>query len=574
MGNLFENLDILIVEDDLVSRLFVENMLNISNLEIRDIKQAGTLEKALTILDENDIDVILLDLNLPDSNGLETLEFVRNKYHQKPIIVITGEEDEKIGLSAISHGAQEYLLKGKFNVDSLAISIRYGIERKESEEKARKNERIFQALISHLPQSVLMKDKNLVFVCCNQKYADKLDTTPEELAGKTDYDIYSKEAAENYRLSDEEVIRTGHSLEDFVRYLDDQGKEKITRLLKTPVKNEKGAVEGVLCVFEDFTERVKAEESIKTANQELEDSNRQLKEMQSQLVQNEKLASIGQLAAGVAHEINNPMGFVTSNFQTLKKYVTALIDFLGLSLECLNDISLDISCVQVQHSKIQKAKEKLNIDFIIEDINELFDDSSEGIDRIIKIVQNLRDFSRVDQAEDFTYYNLNKGIQSTLLVAKNEIKYHADVETDFEEIPDVYCNSGQINQVFLNILVNAAQAIQSQERGEKGHVRIQTRQQENSVEIIIADDGPGIEKENITKIFDPFFTTKPVGKGTGLGLNLSYDIIVNKHHGNLLVESELECGTTFKIELPINHETQNQQSKERNDGKPNSLICG
>jgi signal transduction histidine kinase len=196
----------------------------------------------------------------------------------------------------------------------------------------------------------------------------------------------------------------------------------------------------------------------------------------------------------------------------------------------------------------------MKIDFILDDVEELIEESTEGLQRITDIVQNLRDFSRIDQAEDFGDYDLNSGIEATLVVAKNAIKYDCNIQTDFSEVPMIFCNSGQVNQVFLNILVNAAQAIGTVERDDRGTIAIKTYATETDVVCEISDDGPGIPDDKVSKIFDPFFTTKPVGKGTGLGLSVSYDIIVNKHKGQLLVDSTVGEGTTFKIVLPIHPE--------------------
>ena len=193
----------------------------------------------------------------------------------------------------------------------------------------------------------------------------------------------------------------------------------------------------------------------------------------------------------------------------------------------------------------------MKIGFVLEDIGALFEESKEGLTRVTKIIQNLRDFSRIDQAEAFDEYDLNHGIEATLIVARNAIKYHADVVTEFSDIPHIPCNASQINQVFLNILVNAAQAIESQQRETNGSIKIKTSSDDTHVICKIIDDGPGILPENIEKIFDPFFTTKPAGKGTGLGLSVSYDIIVRKHKGELLVKSEVGKGTEFTIKLPI-----------------------
>ncbi|MDI6789846.1 MAG: PAS domain S-box protein [Thermodesulfobacteriota bacterium] len=289
-------------------------------------------------------------------------------------------------------------------------------------------------------------------------------------------------------------------------------------------------------ILRDITGRKQAEERLLKVKTELEEMNRRLQENQAQLVQSEKMASIGQLAAGVAHEINNPVGFINSNLTTLDEYRRDLTTLINnyLELEQLADrdpaLSNNHDLVSTLET-IRNLKEKMDIDFVLGDFDKVIAESREGTDRIKKIVQALKDFSHVDQAE-LKWANLNKGLESTLNIVWNEIKYKATVKKDYGDIPEVYCYPQQINQVFMNILVNAAHAIE--DKGEIG----------------ISDTGKGIPPANLRKIFDPFFTTKPVGKGTGLGLNVSYNI-VKKHQGEIKVESEVGKGTTFVIRLPV-----------------------
>lgn len=292
-----------------------------------------------------------------------------------------------------------------------------------------------------------------------------------------------------------------------------------------------------------------------------------------QIVQNEKLASIGQLAAEVAHEINNPMGFVYSNFETLQDYIKKyqglfeVYDKLTAAVKCQDNKEL-LKAVE----SIGEFREDQHMDFIFEDIQCLFSDMQEGLTRITNIVQSLRNFSRIDQAEDFADFNLNNAIESTLVIANNEIKYDADVITDFGELPMILCNPGQLNQVFLNIFINAAQAIKSQETNKKGLIKVKTFVERDYVVCEIADDGPGIAPNKMSKIFDPFFTTKAPGKGTGLGLSVSHDIIVNKHKGTLLVDSTIGEGTKFTIKLPILRDfTENE--KEENSMIASEVNC-
>jgi PAS domain S-box-containing protein len=330
-------------------------------------------------------------------------------------------------------------------------------------------------------------------------------------------------------------------------------------------------IRGQKCLVESFidiTDRKEAEEAIRRANEQLEKANCEMREMQAQIVQSEKLASIGQLAAGVAHEMNTPVGFVASNFQTLQKYVDKflrlfrLYEQLGTAVE---DGQRERRLAILE--QIRQARKDLKIDFVLGDIQGLFDESREGLERVTSIIQNLRDFSRIDQAEELAEYNINEGLKAALAVAQNEIRDHAEVRLDLGDVPAIPCRANQINQVFLNMLVNAAQAIGSQQRQEKGTITLRTMQAVDHVICQISDDGPGIASEIISRIFDPFFTTKPVGKGTGLGLSISYDIVVNKHKGQILVESAAGQGTTFTIRLPI-EQTKAAPAAGRSAGEP------
>jgi signal transduction histidine kinase len=327
---------------------------------------------------------------------------------------------------------------------------------------------------------------------------------------------------------------------------------------------------------QEINDRKKAEESVRLACEDLEKANQELKEMQSQLVQNEKLASIGQLAAGVAHEMNTPVGFVASNFETLENYMEKILELFQMYSELLSKIETSEKAELLDVADaINKTWNEMKIDFILEDLPVLFNDSKEGIGRVTSIVQNLRDFSRVEQPENLDIYNINEGIKATLVVAQNEIKYDADVEIEFSEVPQIICNTGQINQVLLNILMNAAQAIKSEGRDDKGKITIRTYATDDDIICEISDDGPGIESDKLQKIFDPFFTTKPIGMGTGLGLSISYDIIVIKHKGMLLVDNSVGKGTTFTIKLPISKkEQENDLEKKGNSRKKNSPVCG
>ncbi|MBS0347592.1 MAG: DUF3365 domain-containing protein [Proteobacteria bacterium] len=262
---------------------------------------------------------------------------------------------------------------------------------------------------------------------------------------------------------------------------------------------------------------------------ELDDKVRELQATQGQLLQSEKMAAIGQLAAGVAHEINNPVSFVSSNMGTLKRYSESIVELLE---RCRRG------------EAIQADYDAIDFDYLKTDIVDLIRESGDGLARVKKIVADLKDFSHVDRAE-WQDADLNAGIDSTLNVVAHELKYRAEVLRDFGTLPPVPCIAAQINQVVMNLVVNAAQAID-----KHGTITIRTHSDEDHARIEISDTGKGMPPDVLKRIFEPFYTTKPVGKGTGLGLSLSYDII-KKHGGNIEVSSEVGVGSTFVVSLPL-----------------------
>ena len=327
-----------------------------------------------------------------------------------------------------------------------------------------------------------------------------------------------------------------------------------------------GELSGYVGASVDITERKKAEFLMKIAHNQLEQrveertaelnqANlrlsrekaeqlaliRKLEEAQNQLLQSEKMAAIGQLAAGVAHEINNPIGYVQSNLGSLKGYAANLLTLIDAYEHA--EHAIDAASLQ----KIRAVKDSIEIDFLRTDLSSLLAESQEGITRVKKIVQDLKDFSHVDESE-WQWADINHSLDTTLNVVWNELKYKAEVVKDYGKLPEVHCLPHQLSQVFMNILVNAAHAIE-----EHGTITIRTYAENGKVVIEISDTGTGIAPEALRRIFEPFFTTKPVGKGTGLGLSLARSII-EKHEGSIDVESEPGKGSTFRITLRVDIE--------------------
>ena len=271
-----------------------------------------------------------------------------------------------------------------------------------------------------------------------------------------------------------------------------------------------------------------------------EELNVRLTTAQQKLLESEKLASIGQLAAGVAHEINNPIGYVHSNLGSLQEYLSSLFALIAAYERAL--ASPDPAA---KRAEIDATRERLDIDFISRDLPQLMNESREGIERVTRIVRDLKDFSRYDREVGWKLADLHASLDSTLNIVWNELRYKATLEKRYGNLPMVECLQSEINQVLMNLLLNAGQAIEQQ-----GSIVVGTGHEGDTVWIEIADSGSGIPPEALQRIFDPFYTTKPVGTGTGLGLSISYGIVA-KHNGRIEVDSTPGEGSRFRVVLPV-----------------------
>ncbi len=358
---------------------------------------------------------------------------------------------------------------------------------------------------------------------------------------------------------------------EVLKALEEKGTVEVEVIMLTSISDsetllkcfEYGAVDYIKKPFDDidFIARVRSalrnirqKKTIKESayelaekNNQLHEANKSLKEAQFYLIQKEKLVAIGELAAGVAHEINNPLAFVMSNFTNIKSYSEDLIAFFNW----LNENKATLMQASAL-SDYADTWEKYDLEFLLEDLPDVVDESHKGLERITKIVTGMRNFSRISEDDVHEYIDINDIIDEVLLVVNNQIKYVAVVEKNYTECPLVFCNKGEVEQVFVNLLVNAAQAIKELGLTEMGHIKIDTAFDDDHVMISICDDGGGMNENTLQKAFDPFFTTKPVGQGTGLGLSISHSIIVEKHQGRIDVKSEEGVGTCFNIYLPRN----------------------
>ena len=296
---------------------------------------------------------------------------------------------------------------------------------------------------------------------------------------------------------------------------------------------------GTWWMLQDRSEMRAAQEELRTRFEQMQATNRQLEQAQNQLLQSDKMASIGQLAAGVAHEINNPIGFVSSNLNTLRQYVASLI-----SLVDAQEAARASPANAAATAQLSRVQQTVALDYLKEDLPQLLDESADGLARVKKIVEDLKDFSRVDQAE-WQLDDLNTGLESTLNVVRNEVKYKADVVKQLAQMPPVRCLAGQLNQVFMNLIVNASHAI-----AERGVITLSSGTVGGWAWVQVDDSGCGMSEAVRRRIFEPFYTTKDVGKGTGLGLSLSFSI-VKRHGGAIEVRSVPGSGSAFRVWVPV-----------------------
>ena len=298
--------------------------------------------------------------------------------------------------------------------------------------------------------------------------------------------------------------------------------------------------EDFLALFQHIDGPEDYERELQQRHAELRQAYLRLNGTQEKLLQSEKMASIGQLAAGVAHEINNPIGYVHSNLGSLQEYLRSLFTVIEAY-----ERALRAPDPKALIAEIDDIRDRLDIDFISRDLPQLMAESREGIERVTRIVRDLKDFSYSGRDESWKLVDLHAGLESTINIIWNELKYKVTLERRYGELPMIECLPSELNQVYMNLLLNAGHAI-----ADRGNITVSTGVEGDEVWVEFQDDGAGISPELRQRIFDPFFTTKPVGSGTGLGLSISYGII-NKHHGRIDLDSTMGEGSRFRVVLPI-----------------------
>ena len=501
-------------------------------------------------------DLILLDVMMPGMDGFETCRRLKAQENTRdvPVIFMTALTEAGEKVNAFGVGAVDYVTK-PFQIEEvlarvqthLALrSMRRQLERQNTQLQqevsvrlqAERALRLTQFSVDHATFAVVWIAPDGRISYANEAACGLLRYTRAEMLELAMADIEIGVTPENWahnwayikerrHYTNETRVRIKGGvvlpLEATVNYLEFDGREY------------------AIAYVRDVSERRRAEQTLNESYQQLKDSNRKLEEMYQQLLQSEKLASIGQLAAGVAHEINNPIAFVHANLGTLQEYVSGLMLLIAMyeRTEPLLEAHPDTL------AQLDRLRRQIKLAHVREDLKDLLAESQDGVQRVRRIVQDLKDFSRVGEVER-QKFDLHAGMDSTLNIVKHELKQKAEVEKRYGELPAIEGVPAQINQVFLNLLVNAVQAIE----GEEGRIVIRTAHEGDWVWVEVEDSGRGMPADIMTRIFEPFFTTKPVGMGTGLGLSLSYGI-VTRHGGRIDVTSEVGKGSAFRVWLPV-----------------------
>jgi two-component system NtrC family sensor kinase len=441
------------------------------------------------------------------------------------------------------------ILKWKAQQQRLFANLKAGAaERRRTERALRQSEVFYHSLVETIPQMILCKDLLGRFTFANQKFCAELGKSLEEIKGKTDLDFFPKELAEKYRRDDQDVIASGQILDVVEQHVTPKGETLHVQVMKTPLFGDDGKPIGIQGIFWNVSERMRAEAMLKEQNvtlQELARSERQaleaLKYAQSRMVETEKLVSLGQLVAGVAHEINNPLAFVSNNVAVLERDLRDMVTLIGLYRQVEPGGAGDDGGV---FGQIDTVSQQLDLDYTLNNLPMLIERTREGLRRIERIVKDLRLFARVDEG-DWNEVDLNPGIESSVnMVQGYARKNGVRIVTELEPLPLVRCRGARVHQVVVNLLMNSIDACKPDDA-----VTIRTRPEAAGVRIEVSDTGCGIDPATRDRIFDPFFTTKPIGEGTGLGLSISYGI-VQEHQGTIDVRSIPGEGSCFTIRLP------------------------
>lgn len=577
-----DGVTILVLDDDENVRTLVKTWLAAEGARVTT---AGTIHDGLNRLRETEFDLLLLDFDLPDGQGTEVCRTAKRD-HNCAVLMMTAHVSPGTGRAAVEAGAERVLEK-PFERSTVLPAV--------VDAHTRLREQSYEGLGS-IHERVRYLERILDItreIATSRNLETVLDTALATMTTWLDAEGGSILLRHDDRLEFAHAVGPGRDAlmgrsirvnEGIAGWVIEHGRpiavadvrkhprfspgpdaasgtvtrsvlaaplqigariigviELVNKQLGSFVRADRLALESVGYTIGAAIENARAqrhlEERVRERTSELRAVNERLREAKDQMVQAEKMASLGVIAAGIAHEINNPIGFVSSNLNTLKSYSPAIRNAL---LMCKHGHDSD---------ELARIWEEEDFDFVLDDLQTLVEESQEGIGRVAKIIQDLRQFSHTDDGSSLELTSVDDCVRSALTLLRNELKYSVDLHTDLGKVPEIYAYPGQLTQVLVNLIINAVHAF----NGDHGTLHIRTGNSNGFAEIEVRDDGPGIPEEIVNRIYDPFFTTKEPGKGTGLGLAISYEII-QRHQGEIDVATEPGQGTTFTVRIPVNLE--------------------
>ncbi|MBI5324323.1 MAG: response regulator [Ignavibacteriae bacterium] len=526
---------ILIVDDNEIIIKLVEKILERND---RLILSARSGKEAIGITEVNsDISLILMDIQMPGIDGFETVKLIKENENLKdiPVIFISGiyKTNEFVN-KGFELGAFDYIQK-PFDSELLENKVKVFLTLHNQQKLINNQKEELNIILSNIADGVikLTSDGSINFI--NRSASEILEYSIEECANNNLNDVLKSFDSQNNQIEynfDEWLGQKESSGKKQISIQTKDGKKKLILIEVSEIRDDAFDIKGSVLVFNDITDIVRA---------------------QNQMALSQKMESVGQLASGIAHEINTPMQYVGDNTFFIKDAFDNLIQYVN-SFEGIVKNSIDLDKDKLVN-ELENLKNENDINYLTEEIPVAIERTQSGIQRVSKIVLAMKNFAHPSTKQK-ALSNINQGVDVTVTISRNEWKYVAELETKLDQnLPLVHCTIDEINQVILNMIVNAAHAIEEaigRDSGKLGKITIETKSENEYVYIKISDTGKGIPPELQSRIFDPFFTTKEVGKGTGQGLAIAHDIIVNKHQGEIEVESEPGKGTSFTLKLPIN----------------------